>query len=399
MNPHSGQAGPGGAAEEPAHEGVFNRSVAIVIDNTVWFFAVVLLLGNLPTALTEDATFAIVSFFVVVSLWFNYFTFCEWRWGKTLGKHVMGMKVVSTDGGEIGFGPASIRGLLRLVDFWLIGEIMIASSERKQRLGDKLADTVVIRTRGEHPVAAPAPPIPATEAKQEARARRREGLPWVTWNARQAVLGMLVGLLLAAIVAPLLVIPFDTDLSSLGATLAAQALLTVALLGTAFYIARGEGDVDLRAAAPRLGLRRFKPSALALALGTLFAYFVAVAIYVAIFGEPHQDDVGADLGLDQGPFAAAGAIFLIALVAPLAEESFFRGFFFAGLRTRLPKIAAAVVSGLVFGAVHAPEGPSTVVPLALLGIALALLYERTGSLWPCVFAHCVNNSLALAIAT
>jgi uncharacterized RDD family membrane protein YckC/membrane protease YdiL (CAAX protease family) len=368
------------------YESLFNRSVAILIDNSVWFFGAAFLLGNLPAALLDDEIFAIVYFFVAASLWFNYFAFCEWRWGKTLGKHVMGMKVVSVDGSKIGFGPASIRGIMRLVDFWLIGEIMIASTERKQRLGDKLARTVVIRTRGERPVPVPAPPTTAAESKEKAAVSAatpgRKGLPWVTWNAGQAVRGMFAGLLLAAIVAPLLVIPFDTDLSSLGATLAAQALLTMALFGTALYMARGEGDFDFRATAARLGLRRFKPSALALALGTLFAYFVAVAIYVSLFGEPHQQDVGGDLGLDQGPVAAATAIF-----------------FYAGLRSRLPTIAAAVVSGLVFGAVHAPEGPSTVVPLALLGVGLALLYERTGSLWPCVFAHCVNNSLALAVAS
>jgi membrane protease YdiL (CAAX protease family) len=136
-----------------------------------------------------------------------------------------------------------------------------------------------------------------------------------------------------------------------------------------------------------------------LAIGTLFVYFIAVAIYISIFGEPHQQDVGSDLGLDQGPLAATAAVVLIAGAAPFAEESFFRGFFFGGLRSKLPTWSAALISGLVFGAVHAPEGPTAVVPLALLGIALALLYERTGSIWPCIFAHCLNNSLALAVGT
>ena len=58
---------------------------------------------------------------------------------------------------------------------------------------------------------------------------------------------------------------------------------------------------------------------------------------------------------------------------------------------------ALLIAGLVFGMIHAPTGITTVIPLAVLGGALAWLYERTGSLWPCVFAHTINNGLALAV--
>ena len=52
----------------------------------------------------------------------------------------------------------------------------------------------------------------------------------------------------------------------------------------------------------------------------------------------------------------------------------------------------------MFGAIHAPTGITTVVPLSLLGVAFCLLYEKTRSLWPCVIAHAINNGLALAVA-
>jgi uncharacterized protein len=58
-----------------------------------------------------------------------------------------------------------------------------------------------------------------------------------------------------------------------------------------------------------------------------------------------------------------------------------------------------VVVGLIFGIVHAPTGLTAVVPLAALGVALCWLYDRTGSLWPCVFAHVINNSLALLVVS
>lgn len=227
---------------------------------------------------------------------------------------------------------------------------------------------------------------------------KRRGLPWVSWGPRQAALGVFGGLFVGVLLAPVLVLPFDPDLDSLGAILVAQLFLDAAVLATAVYMARGEGGLDLRAALGRLGWRRFKASALALALGTLVAYFIAVAIYIAIFGQPHQKDVGGELGLNKGVVGATAAVILIAVVAPVAEETFFRGFLFGGLRSRWPRLPAALVSALLFGGVHAPEGPTAVVPLAILGFALGLLYEQTGSLWPCVFAHSVNNSLALAVA-
>jgi membrane protease YdiL (CAAX protease family) len=68
---------------------------------------------------------------------------------------------------------------------------------------------------------------------------------------------------------------------------------------------------------------------------------------------------------------------------------------FGGLRTRLPRIAAALISGLVFGLLHALTGLSAVPPLIAFGFVLALLYEKTGSIVPGILLHLLNNSVAL----
>jgi uncharacterized RDD family membrane protein YckC len=87
-----------------------------------------------------------VAVLVFFSLWFNYFAFCEWRWGQTIGKNATGIEVRSIDGAErLSYGQASIRNLLRLIDIFVIGELMIAAGRRKQRLGDLAAKTVVLR--------------------------------------------------------------------------------------------------------------------------------------------------------------------------------------------------------------------------------------------------------------
>jgi len=129
------------------YAGLPPRMLAAVIDNATIFFLPFFFLGGLLVQLAaQNATVFAVSAFVYLSLWFNYFAFCEWRWGQTIGKNAAAIEVRSLDGApKLTFGQASIRNLLRLVDFFLIGELMIAASERRQRLGDKAAKTVVVR--------------------------------------------------------------------------------------------------------------------------------------------------------------------------------------------------------------------------------------------------------------
>ncbi|MFN2612183.1 MAG: type II CAAX prenyl endopeptidase Rce1 family protein [Solirubrobacterales bacterium] len=409
-------------------ESPFNRFVAAAIDDSLWFVAAGYILGYMPQSVYEDHPETVgILLIALASLWLNYFAFCESRWGRTVGKQVMGMRVLAEDGGKASFAACSIRNLLRPADYLIVGPVMIANTARRQRLGDKLGHTVVV---SERPPTVPAPaataveaddstpltdrehvrlpeppatgiaaPLSATASEPEDRGDGPRRLPEVNWNLRQTIWGMVGGLFLAAFVAPLVILPFDTDLSSLGAILGAQALLTAGLVGTALYVARqndADGSFDLGATLSRLGWRRFQLKAIGQLLGTLFVYYVAAAL-VSIVVQPDQEDIGSQLGLDRGVWLASLAVFLICVVAPIAEETFFRGFFFAGLRRHLSRLPAALISGLVFGAVHAPTGPTAAIPLAILGTGLALLYERTGSIWPGIIAHALNNSLALAV--
>jgi hypothetical protein len=108
-----------------------------------------------------------------------------------------------------------------------------------------------------------------------------------------------------------------------------------------------------------------------------------------------QDDLPEQLGADESTIALIAVAILVTVMAPLAEEIFFRGFLFTALRNSWGLWPAATIVGLVFGAIHG--GSSNVeflLPLAVLGIALCLLYARTGSLYPCIALHCINNSIA-----
>jgi membrane protease YdiL (CAAX protease family) len=81
------------------------------------------------------------------------------------------------------------------------------------------------------------------------------------------------------------------------------------------------------------------------------------------------------------------------LLAPVAEELFFRGFFYTALRQRLGIAAAAAISSLVFAVGHI-DALGVVAASFIMGVALALAYEYTRSLWVAIAIHAVNNSLA-----
>jgi uncharacterized RDD family membrane protein YckC len=132
---------------EPNYAGFWRRALASLLDNVVWiFFYLWIYVWIVGGAFLAGDTPGIVAVLVFFSLWFNYFAFCEWRWGQTIGKNATGIEVRSLEGADrLTYGQASIRNLLRLVDFFVIGEVMIVAGKRKQRLGDLAAKTVVLR--------------------------------------------------------------------------------------------------------------------------------------------------------------------------------------------------------------------------------------------------------------
>ncbi len=85
---------------------------------------------------------------ITLIVWFLYYTILEGRYGQTLGKWFVKIKVVKEDGSPINYTEAAIRTILRIIDglfSYLIGAILIWTSAQRQRLGDRLAHTVVIQ--------------------------------------------------------------------------------------------------------------------------------------------------------------------------------------------------------------------------------------------------------------
>jgi len=138
-------------------QGVGIRFAAILIDSAL-VLAFYLIIGRLVAGYTGDLTPdgfelrggpALAVMGLTLVFWITYFTLLEAYWqGQSLGKKLLGLRVTRLDGGPIDLHAALVRNLLRLVDGqfgYLVGAILIWRSPLKQRLGDRLAHTVVMK--------------------------------------------------------------------------------------------------------------------------------------------------------------------------------------------------------------------------------------------------------------
>jgi uncharacterized RDD family membrane protein YckC len=88
------------------------------------------------------------AFLGIIGIWLVYYTVMEATLGGTAGKMVMGIRVVQEDGSKCTWQGAIVRNLLRIIDgffVYLVAAILVWSSPTRQRLGDRAADTVVIK--------------------------------------------------------------------------------------------------------------------------------------------------------------------------------------------------------------------------------------------------------------
>jgi membrane protease YdiL (CAAX protease family) len=251
------------------------------------------------------------------------------------------------------------------------------------------------------PVSQPPPPTtpplsrPPGAPRAPDRLAQADALPPASWGPGRAFAG-LAFVLAASLVFGLIVVAFDSEVESLAAGIAIQALLAGSLVFGAFLFASpGLHSLASRAA---LGLRPPVRKAIWLSVVTYFGY-LACAIVIALLLAPEQEDIARDLGSDEGVLGTVIAGFLIVVVAPLTEEVFFRGFFFPGLRRGMAVVLAALISSAIWGLLHY-TGPGTwgvVVQITVFGLWLSWLYAKTGSIYPTIAVHVVNNAVAFTI--
>ena len=240
----------------------------------------------------------------------------------------------------------------------------------------------------------------ADENAREARARKGAqnrraacaqivtSLPW--WYACVGlVLGHLLFLAIGVVLFRLVGLPIGEPW--------AEVLFMGSLASAAIWLARRRPPLRFR----DFGLR---PTAARAAVGWVAALLLVDGVFTAFWrAAVHSTYSNAPTPLDAAhPGGAIGLAIAVVILAPVGEEFFFRGFVYRALRSRLRVAIAAPLAGAAFGVVHAfPGGDNWVVvpPLAVTGVLLCLLYERTGSLLPGIAAHMIVNSPTVWLVT
>jgi len=145
-----------------------------------------------------------------------------------------------------------------------------------------------------------------------------------------------------------------------------------------------------------LGLRKFEFTSLAIGCGLMilsscFNFFYNLA--ASLLNLQTQPDISSLFEDVSSPWPL---LFAGVIVAPFVEEVFFRGFVFTGLRERYGWIPAALLSAGLFALVHFQ--PISFLPIFLMGLIFAFLYQRSNSIWPGLIMHLATNVLGLGAA-
>jgi uncharacterized protein len=240
-------------------------------------------------------------------------------------------------------------------------------------------------------------------ALEELQGDERERSPTTSWPPWSAFLALIAGIALALVGGLFVEIPalalgakITSSHTPGGVTIADTVVQDVGFVAVAVFFAQlgGRG-----VSAWQFGLRRPAGGwwrAAGLVLTLLVAFIVLSGIWAAIV-HPEEEKILETLGSKEGAALLILSAALTCVVAPICEEFLFRGYIFTALRNWRGTLPAALVTAVLFGGVHAGSAPALdLVPLAALGFGLCLLYRYSGSLYPCIVAHCLNNCLAFS---
>jgi uncharacterized protein len=226
--------------------------------------------------------------------------------------------------------------------------------------------------------------------------------PWPVWTAPAAVLvGLVVGVLGSVFVAGIGE-ALGASTTSPGVTLVSDIVFDLGFVATALYFASSSGrrlrpsDFGYRRVALKVGVAAFALAGV--------GYYIVTAVHSSLIKLHGTDKLPKDLGIGTSTAALVGAAIFVCVIAPIAEEFFFRGFIFGALRRAHVKVAghnigtwlAAVETGILFGIAHTGSAAAQyLIPLGFLGFVLCIVRWKTRSLYPCMALHSVNNSIAL----
>jgi membrane protease YdiL (CAAX protease family) len=208
-------------------------------------------------------------------------------------------------------------------------------------------------------------------------------------------IGLLAGLF-GGVVVELLAHAGGTSLNNVppGVTDVETVVQDLGFVVAAVYLAAHIGPVR----PSQFGLVAGRPlwRSIALVVGGLVVFYLfSYAWFSALHSSGAEKNLVKDLGGSAGTLGILAALAVTCVIAPICEELLFRGFIYRALRNWRGVWPAAAITGILFGLVHGLSAPAVdLLPLAVLGFVLCLVYERAGSLYPCIALHVLNNAIA-----
>jgi membrane protease YdiL (CAAX protease family) len=143
-----------------------------------------------------------------------------------------------------------------------------------------------------------------------------------------------------------------------------------------------------------LGFRVFSINVLGMGCGLLVGAYVLIFAHNSLLNLLGVDTQGDQILEMFNQLDSPVWFFLVAaVIAPIVEELFFRGFLFQGFRQSYGWLPALLLSSAIFGVAHLD--PVSLVPTFVLGCVLAYLFHRSNSVWPGIIFHATVNSMSL----
>lgn len=130
-------------------------------------------------------------------------------------------------------------------------------------------------------------------------------------------------------------------------------------------------------------------------VGLLYASMIIIGTLLKAAGyTPKTQDVAEEVKL-----MGQTSIFLVilgpAILIPAIEELLFRGLLFRSIKCSLSPFVAALISAILFGFAHLE--PDAIPQLIIIGLILAYVYEKSGSIYVPIALHATNNFITVMI--
>ncbi len=232
------------------------------------------------------------------------------------------------------------------------------------------------------------PPAAGPPSEQDPPLGKPSAWRILGWAIAALVLYFGIALLAGAIASPLEIGPDDAGTTAIMLGLVGGLIATT----FAFLLLPTIAVRRMRIALP--AWRKPTWSDVAWAVGVVVASYAVIAVYTVIVEAIGNDDLIPRSTIEDDDFRRTIAItavtaVLVILIAPFAEEVFFRRFLVGGLRRAWGAGPALLISAAIFSALHADLG--SMIPFALVGLIFGFAYIRSESLTAPTIAHLAFN--------